>query len=122
MASVKTWKSRIRKATKEAGTYRPFFEYTIQTLAEIMERRDISLEQFQMSGGKPVVAHTNKAGATNLERNPTLLVAADCEKTALQYWRDLGLTPAGLKRIDEESMKEKKAGLEDILRDMLSED
>ena len=26
-------------------------------------------------------------------------------KTALQYWRDLGLTPAGLRRIDEKAMK-----------------
>lgn len=115
MATSKTWKARIRKACKDAGTYRPFFEFTIATLAEIMERRDKSLEQFELSGGQPVVMHTNKAGAANLERNPTLLVAADCEKTALQYWRDLGLTPAGLKRIDENSMKEKAAGFGDLI-------
>lgn len=121
MATSKTWKSRIRKACKEAGTYRPFFEHTIGTLAEIMERRDAALEQYEMTGGKPVVAHTNKAGATNLERNPTLLVAADCEKTALQYWRDLGLTPAGLKRIDDGSMKNKAAGFGELIADMLED-
>lgn len=121
MATSKTWASRIRKAAKEAGTYRPFFEHTIRTLAEIMERRDISLEQFERSGGQPVVMHTNKGGATNLERNPTLLVAADCEKTALQYWRDLGLTPAGLKRIDEESMKPKKESFSDLIEKMIVE-
>ena len=119
MATSKTWRARIRKACKDAGTYRDYFEHAIATLAEIMERRDSALEQYAKSGGKPVIAHTNKAGATNLERNPTLLVAADCEKTALQYWRDLGLTPAGLKRIDEESMKEKRAGFGDLINELL---
>lgn len=121
MVNSKTWRARIRKACKDAGTYRPFFEHTINTLAEIMERRDASLEQYELSGGKPVIAHTNKAGATNLERNPTLLVAADCEKTALQYWRDLGLTPAGLKRIDEESMKKKQSGFGDLIADLVGD-
>lgn len=121
MATSKTWKSRIRKACKEVNTYRPSFEFTIATLAEIMERRDKALEQFELSGGQPVVMHTNKAGATNLERNPTLLVAADCEKTALQYWRDLGLTPAGLKRIDENSLKEKAAGFGALIAELTAD-
>lgn len=121
MATSKTWRARIKKACKEAGTYRPFFDFTIMTLAEIMERRDEALEQYVMSGGKPVVVHTNKAGASNLERNPTLLVAADCEKTALQYWRDLGLTPAGLKRIDENSLKEKASGFGELLAGLTGE-
>ena len=121
MANSKTWGARIRKACKEAGTYRAYFEHTIRILAEIMERRDLALEQFELSGGKPVVAHTNRGGSTNLEKNPTLMVAADCEKTALTYWKELGLTPAGLKRIDEESMKaQKKAkGFGDLIEQMM---
>ena len=32
----------------------------------------------------------------------------DLDTQALAYWRDLGLTPAGLKKINEAAMKEKK--------------
>ena len=39
--------------------------------------------------------------------------------SALSYWRDLGLTPAGLKKIDESAIKGKKvSALGDILRDI----
>ena len=44
----------------------------------------------------------------------------DLNKTALAYWRDLGLTPAGLKRINEKAMEEKsgRASFADVLRDI----
>ena len=43
----------------------------------------------------------------------------DLSKTALAYWRDLGLTPAGLKRIDQTAMKEKKKNsLAEALKDL----
>ena len=105
MAAARVWRMRIKKAAQEAGTYRPYFDQVIATLADILERKDGAVELFQKSGGKVVVAHTNKAGATNLEKNPCLKVIEDCEAQALAYWRDLGLTPAGLKRINEESLK-----------------
>lgn len=105
MAKKKTWIRKIRQACQEAGTYRPFFDITIATLAEILEARDRALEQYTASGGNPVVYHTNKAKERNLVKNPALVVVDDLNKTALAYWRDLGLTPAGLKRISEDSMK-----------------
>lgn len=114
----KTWVKKIRKACEDAGMYRSYFDIPISQLADILERRDDALEQYEATGGKPVVVHTNKAGAKNLERNPALLIIDACEKTALMYWRDLGLTPAGLKRIDEDSMKAKKRSFGDILKDL----
>ena len=104
MATAKTWRARIRKATEEAGTYRPCFDMMINGLADILARKDATMDLFVKSGGQTVVEHTNKAGATNLERNPCLRIIEECEKTALAYWRDLGLTPAGLKKIIEDSM------------------
>ena len=35
-----TWVKKIKKACEEAGTYRPYFDYAITTLAEILEKRD----------------------------------------------------------------------------------
>ena len=102
------WRRRIKQACESAGTYREFFDPVIDTLADILERRDDAKEQFKQTGGKTVVVHTNKNGATNLVKNPAIVVIDELNKTALQYWRDLGLTPAGLKRIDEEAMHKPK--------------
>ena len=111
------WVERITASAVSAGTYRPFFDDVIDTLADILERRDIAREQFADSGGNILVNHTNKAGATNIEQNPALRMVNDLNRDALAYWRDLGLTPAGLKRIDEQSMKQrKKSALAEALR------
>lgn len=113
------WKKRITDSCKAAGTYRDFFEPVIDTLAGILERRDIAQETFEKSGGNVLVRHTNKAGATNIEQNPALRLINDLNRDALAYWRDLGLTPAGLKRIDEQSMKPKKRStLADALKEL----
>lgn len=99
---------RITASCKLAGTYRPWFDDVIATLADILERRDLAQKMFEQSGKNILVKHTNKAGATNIEQNPTLRMINDLNRDALAYWRDLGLTPAGLKKIDEASMKPKK--------------
>lgn len=104
----RAWKAKIKNASKTAGTYQPFFDSVIDTLAGIMEMRDNALEKFEAEGGNTIVTHTNKGGSTNIVKNPALVVIMDCNTQALAYWRDLGLTPAGLKRINEAAMKEKK--------------
>lgn len=111
----RSWKAKIRTACKDAGTYRPYFESVIDTLAGIMEQRDKAEEYYQASGAEPVVMQTNKAGAKNLVKNPILVMVTDFNTQALSYWRDLGLTPAGLKKINDESMKKKAASLGDFL-------
>lgn len=113
----KQWKSKIKKACTEAGTYRPFFDAVIDTLAGILERRDMAQEAFEDNGGDVVVEHTNKGGSTNLEQNPALRLVNDLNRDALAYWRDLGLTPAGLKKINDKSMEKPKiSALSEALR------
>lgn len=104
----KTWIQKIKKACEDAGTYRPFFDYTIETLADILEKRDDAEKAYVAFGSEPLVAYTNKGGSTNLIKNPALLLWDELNKSALAYWRDLGLTPAGLKKIDEKALKKKK--------------
>lgn len=111
------WAARIRASCQAAGTYRTWFDDIIVTLADILARRDYAQQLFDESGGNVLVNHTNKAGATNLEQNPCLRLINDLNRDALAYWRDLGLTPAGLKRIDEQSMKQrKKSALAEALK------
>lgn len=89
----------------------------IATLADILARRDKALDSFEKSGGNILVKHTNKAGATNIEQNPTLRMINDLNRDALQYWQALGLTPAGLRKINEAAMKAKKrSGLAEALK------
>ena len=102
------WKEKIENECRAAGTYRTYFDSVIETLAGIMETRDNAQEKFDASGGQTIVKHTNKGGATNIVKNPALVVLMDCNSQALAYWRDLGLTPAGLKRINDNAIREVK--------------
>lgn len=104
----KAWTNRIREAAQNAGTYRPYFESVISTLAEILTKRDAAQKEFEDSGAEMIVEHTNKNGSTYLEQNPALRLINELNRDALAYWRDLGLTPAGLKKIDENAMKKRK--------------
>ena len=116
------WEQVIKDATKEAGTYRPFFDSVIDTLAGIMETRDNAQQKFDATGGETIVKHTNKDGATNIVKNPALVVLMDCNTQALAYWRDLGLTPAGYKRLNADVVKDEKQGsLEGLLEKMMEE-
>lgn len=116
-----TWKAKIKKDCETAGTYRPFFDSVIDTLAGILARRDEALEIYEKSGGNPIVKHTNKAGASNLEQNPALRLVNDLNRDALAYWRDLGLTPAGLKKLNDKALDVKvtnKKSFSDVLESL----
>ena len=95
------WKKKIKQSCEEAGTYQPCFEATIDILAGIMELRDNAQERFEALGGNTVVKHTNKGGATNIVKNPALVVIMECNTQALAYWRELGLTPRGFQAVQE---------------------
>lgn len=104
----KKWKRIITANCKKADTYRDFFDPIIDTLSQIMETRDDALEQYEQSGKEPTIEYTNKAGATNTVKNPALVMVEELNKDALAYWRDLGLTPAGLRKINETALDSKK--------------
>lgn len=113
----KDWIRKINAACRKAGTYQPQFKYVIDTLAQIMEDRDKVHEQYVATGSRPTIIHTNKAKEQNIVKNPMLVMELDLNAQALAYWRDLGLTPAGLKKLNAEVVKEKTAsdGLEKLL-------
>ena len=115
MAKKGTWKRRIRAACEEAGTYKPVFDIFIEQLAWILETRDAAQKKYKESGSLPIVEHTNKSGFTNVEKNPALAVINECNQQALTYWRDLGLTPAGLKKLSGESAGAGGDSFEEVL-------
>ena len=116
MADKSAWKKRIKAACEDAGTYKPYFDAVIDTLAGILEKRDEAEEL--MEGESVIVEHTNKGGNTNLEQHPAVRLINDLNRDALAYWRDLGLTPKGLKAIKDDALRVVKA---DALTEALKE-
>lgn len=113
------WKTEIINKMQEANTYKPAFDQPIKALSEILEQRDKAYKEFKSAGGEMVVETISDRGATNFRKNPRLQVWNDLNTQALAFWRDLGLTPAGLKRIDEQSMKKGKTSpLADALKSL----
>lgn len=102
------WKARIIKCCEDAGTYKPYFDDVVDTLADILAKRDQAQTAYKKMGGEVVVYHTNKSGAQNLELHPALKTVNDLNRDALQYWRDLGLTPSALRRMNESAFKPKE--------------
>lgn len=111
------WRKNIKKSCEEVGTYKEAFDAIINTLADILETRDATFEAYD---GIPIVEHTNSHGETNTAKNPALMLWNDLNAQALSYWKELGLTAAGLKRINESSMRseEKESALEKALREI----
>ena len=104
----KQWISKIKKLAKEAGTYKPIFEPAIRSAAEILANRDAVYAQFIEEGEKYIVTKTSDRGAVNQCKNPLFVLWTELNTQALTYWRDLGLTPKGLKAIDDQALKQQK--------------
>ena len=104
----RAWKTKIKKACRDAGTYMPYFDAPIDALAGILECRDQVEELYREEGEGPIVEKKKKNGSTNMVKNPLLVTWDDLNKSALTYWRDLGLTPAGLKKIREDTFRKEQ--------------
>lgn len=115
-----TYKKKIIQDMKSIGTYQPEFEKVVDNLANIYEDMDNAREQFVRSGGSIVVKHTNKNGSTNLVKNPFFHAIESLQNNILLYNRELGLTPAGYRKIKGEAAvpEEKRKGLADLLAEL----
>lgn len=107
--TAKTWKTKIKHQLRALGTEEQSYDSVISTLSDVLEQRDAVYEQYTEEGSQPVREYTNKAGATNLTKNPLLILWDDLNKTALAYWRELGMTPSSYKKMTGEGPKKEKA-------------
>ena len=106
----KQWKNKIKRAATEAGTYKPVFDPAIDALAKILVQRDAVYQQYLDEGAVPIVERTSDRGAVNSAKNPLISLWNDLNGMALSYWKELGLTPASLKKINEAAMDKKPTG------------
>ena len=109
----------IKRKMRAVGTYNISFIYTIEVLAKVLVDYQTTVETFEKTGGNIVIKHTNKNGSTNIVKNPLYLALEKLRDDIISYSRELGLTPAGLKRINQDGNKpEKKSNLETILNQL----
>lgn len=107
---AKRWVTKIKSMCKTQGIESKDYLPVIQTLADILEKRDYTLEEFERTGGQPVITYTNKGGKSNPVKNPFLVLWDDLNKSALAYWRELGLTPSSYRKMTGDTPKKEKPG------------
>lgn len=105
------WKKRIIEDMTAVGTYRDSYLSVIDTLADILERRDSALKQWKDEGCLLTIIKTQDRGAKNPAKNPLLAILQECERDALTYWGQLGLTPSGLRKSFAEDRETAKASM-----------
>ena len=99
---------KINSAMRSAGTYQKYFDDTIKTLADILAERDHIRELYIKSGSQPLVEVIMTGGVSSMRRNPLLDQWNELNKTALSFWKELGLTAAGLKKLTDEAANDNK--------------
>ena len=111
------WSRKIKEQCEAAGTYQPHHDPVIATLASVLAKRDEAEAQYKANGGQPVIEYTSDRGSKNMVKNPSLQVIIELNSQALAFWRDLGLTPAGLKKLNGDALTAKAttAGFEQLI-------
>lgn len=115
----KDYKKNIINKMKEVNTYNKSFEHAINVLARTLSDYERTIDKFEDLGGSMVIKHTNKNGSTNIVKNPLYQAIEKLRDDILSYSKELGLTPAGLKRINDKGLgDEKESTLAKALRQL----
>lgn len=93
------------------GIYRPQFNETIRAYAEMKQQYNKLTKEFYEGGCKITEEYTNKAGFTNIRKTALYLALETLRKDIVNHENILGLTPAGLKKLKNESPKKKVSKL-----------
>ena len=117
--TARAWETKIKKSMKDAGVYQKSFDSAISLAASVLEQRDATLQQYYDEyNGAPLVQYTNSAGATNLAKNPALMLSVTLTDQATRLLNQLGLTARGLKAIRAEMASDANGALADLLAEV----
>ena len=108
LPSERKYYQSIHAKCARLGVWHAEFEVPARRLAKIYVRIADVESRMQSADFSPVVEHTNKNGSTNLVKNPLIGQIDALYDQALTYERELGLTPAALKRITDAATVEKR--------------
>ena len=94
----------IKRKCAALGVWRNEFERAQKRLAKIYTRIDELEKKYEEGNLGPIITHTNNKGHKNFLRNPYIAELDILYDQALTYERELGLTAAALKKIDESAL------------------
>lgn len=115
--TAKKWKTDIIKQMKAVGTYQAAFVPVINATADLLAQRDQIYQQYEDEGSQAMVIRELDRGGKNRVENPLLKTWRELQTQALKHWQELGLTPASLKKINDNAIKvpERKSALAEAL-------
>ncbi len=95
------------------------FETCITICAEILEERDRVTAQYIAEGAKPTIDFQTEKKTSNPKINPLLKTMQELNAQALLYLRDLGISPAGRRKLQGQALPEKPRKTEsDIMQEI----
>ena len=103
-STAKGYREKIRAACRVIGTYKPEFEPVISRLADYYLRQKQLDELYIQDGSRPMVKLANGRQV----KNPVLEEKDKLSRIILELERELGLTPAALRRVNESAFKVKE--------------
>lgn len=111
----KGFRMKIREACRGVGSYREEFEELIGRLAEMYCRLNEAKRQWREAGSPFYITQVNKGGNEYFAKHPLLAEIDDTSDTVLSMEKELGLTPAAIKKINEAAIGKKAPEQDDPL-------
>jgi hypothetical protein len=93
---------------KKLGTYKQEFSPVITRYCEMRVQFEILMQQWYAEGCRITEKYTNKAGATNNRKTALYQAIETIRKEITDLENIFGLTPAGLKKINDKGLGNKK--------------
>jgi len=103
MGRPKSIINQTRDQMKALGVYKPEFEPIIEVYSQLREQYKILTERF-IASDYDFKEYTN----TGTKKAPIVTTLETLRKDILAYAAQLGLTPQGLLKADEDAFKQKK--------------
>ena len=102
MANIKP-ETQVRKAMQSLGTYKKEFEPVILILCQLKKQYDVLTKKFEDDGYR-----FSEITSSGTKKAPIVVTLEGLRRDILNYYTQLGLTPQGLKKLNDQAMAESK--------------
>lgn len=101
LRTVKWYKADIEKKMNALNIYKAEYDHAVKLLAQALFDYWTVRQRFESEGSKVLILKVGAGKVVNSVKNPLYSAMDDIRKDILAYSKELGLTPASLKRIND---------------------